>query len=398
MTQTSLLLDIWKGVVINMRRLTGVSIGIILGLLLLAAPIYAVDIGGEFNLGADYDFDQDEQANMIADLELDFGSSNMTSAFNVTLGLNQIWPSGETDINLRDAYVDYYGENFDLRAGKQLVNWGTAVGYNPTDNINPLNLADPTGDKKSLLMIKGDYYFDYNYSVTGVLVPFYQQLIKGEITLPQPLPDGTDSVEIESPSRDLEEVEYGLKFNAQGVKGFDFSFSIYQGQEQIPTIRYEQTPMGPLPESAYYRRYTVFGADMASDYRGVGLWAEGAYMLPETGDNYGSLVMGADYNFESGQYMLGQVIFLQSPQGEDNVIVQSALESPFADYHNARLAAAYNFSTDGYMLKPEVEFSLANAVSLTVDYTYQTGQVFALNSELMPGDKNQVSAGISYSF
>jgi len=368
----------------------------ILGLFLFqGAGVEAVDIGGEFELGSSYDLDGDESARVVSDLELGIGRSTFSEAFQVNLGFMTDWPDGETDFEIRDAYFDYYGADFDLRAGKQLVTWGTATGYNPTDNINPVNFDDPAGDKDSRLLLKGDYFIDRNYRLTGFLAPFHESPFSGELEMPA----AGGLLPVDEVENELGNVEYGFKFSGRGVGVFDFSLSLISGHEQVPTISYQETPMGPVPESAYFREYLVLGADMATSYQGFGLWAEGALMMPDAGDNYGSLVLGADYNLESGQLILGQLIYNRGRLNQDdNYILQQAIEASFADYHSYRLASFYNLSTDGYLVRPELEFSLADAISLEFEYMFQSGEVMSQVLDLGSQDRNQVSASISYSF
>lgn len=40
-------------------------------------------------------------------------------------------------------YVDYYGERFDVRLGRQAINWGSAQFFNPTDPFPEVLLAEP---------------------------------------------------------------------------------------------------------------------------------------------------------------------------------------------------------------------------------------------------------------
>lgn len=371
---------------------------LVLGLFIFqGASVEAVEIGGEFELGSSYNIDGADSARVISDLELRIGRSSISEAFQVNLGFMTGWPAGETEFEIQDAYFDYYGADFDLRAGKQLVSWGTATGYKPTDNINALNIDDPTGDKESRLLLKGDYYFNNNYSLTGYLAPFHQSPLGDSEVMP--IPETEMTLPIEEVENELANVEVGAKLSARGVNGFDFSLSLIRGHEQLPTIRFQETQLGPLPEAAYFREYLVLGADLATSYQGFGFWAEAALMLPENGDNYGSLVLGGDYNFEGGQVLIGQFIYNRDRIDQaDNYILQQAVEIPFYDYHSARLASFYNLSTDGYLIRPAIEFSLADAVSLEMEYIYQNGEVLGGEAAILNNDRNQLSARISYSF
>lgn len=375
-----------------------VSLLLVFGLILFTGTTAgAVNIGGEFQLGSNYDIDGDQSAQVLSDLELNLEHSTFSEGFNLNLGFMTGWPDGETEFEIRDAYFDYYGSNFDLRAGKQLITWGTAIGYKPTDNINPVNLDEPTGDKDSRLLLKGDYYIDNNYRLTGYLAPFHESPLGDSEVISYPETGMT--IPVEEVENELSNVEVGAKLSARGVNGFDFSFSLIRGHEQLPTIRFQETQMGAVPEAAYFREYLVLGADMATSYQGFGIWAEAALKMPDNGDNYGSIVLGGDYNFEGGQVLIGQVIYNRDRLSQDNnYILHQAIEMPFYDYHSARLASFYNLSTDGYLIRPAVEFSLADAVSFEIEYIYQDGKVLGEEAAMISSDRNQLSASISYSF
>ena len=375
-----------------------VAVILVLGLFLFqGVGVEAVNIGGEFQLESSYSLAGNQSAQVVSDLELNFEHSTFSEGFYVNLGYRTGWPDGKTGFEIKDAYFDYYGGNYDLRAGKQLVTWGKATGYKPTDNINALNIDDLTGDKKSRLVFKYDYYFNHIYSLTGYLAPYHQSPLgdSEEISVPE----AGMTIPIVEVKNKISNIEAGARFSGRGIAGFDFSLSLIKGHEQLPTIKYQDTQMGPAPEAAYFREYLVLGADLATSYRGFGLWAEGALMMPEEGDNYGSLVLGGDYNFEAGQVLISQLIYNRKRLGQDdNYILNQVIELPIYDYHRVRLASFYNLSTEGYLIRPEFAFSLADAVSFKVEYFYQNGEVLGDQIAMISSDKNQVSAGISYSF
>jgi len=63
----------------------------------------------------------------------------MNTTFNI---INNNIYAKETKIELREAYIDYSGNNWDLRAGRQIVTWGKADGFRITDNICPSDLTE----------------------------------------------------------------------------------------------------------------------------------------------------------------------------------------------------------------------------------------------------------------
>src|SRR5581483_10916967 len=64
----------------------------------------------------------------------------------------------------------------DLRIGRQVVVWGTADQFNPTNNINALDFSDPLLFGKALgnNMVRLDYNLTGDWNVTGVLVPIFR--------------------------------------------------------------------------------------------------------------------------------------------------------------------------------------------------------------------------------
>ena len=43
---------------------------------------------------------------------------------------------------IKEAWLEFVGDSFDLRTGNQIVSWGSSDGVNPTDVWNPSDLID----------------------------------------------------------------------------------------------------------------------------------------------------------------------------------------------------------------------------------------------------------------
>lgn len=67
-------------------------------------------------------------------------------------------------------------EGLDIRVGQQLVNWGVADQFNPTNNLNADDLRDPLlfGKQVPNFMVKLDYWVTSTFSISGVLVPVFR--------------------------------------------------------------------------------------------------------------------------------------------------------------------------------------------------------------------------------
>ncbi len=365
----------------------------ILTLLLISVltVVVAADdlIGGEFILEADhYETDEDKHPQFGSKLKLELEKIGWTTGFHVGMTASSQFEGDMLDFELNEAYFDYYGDNYDFRLGKQLVSWGTAVEFNPTDNLNPVDPGDFAGDKRPVVMAQGNYYPGNNYQLTAIVIPYHE-----------PVTDKVDFGEMEFEASPVEDnfasTEYGVKFSGRGINGFDYSLSYFTVFEDIPTVKIIQTPQGPAPGEIYYRPYNVIGADLATSYEGIGLWAEGAYFIPGTGEEYLSMVVGADYKFANNFYLEGQLIYQENQFNMENKLIQTAVERPFAGIHNFRLASVYNLDTEGYMIKPEVEFSLADATLLTASYQYNEGEL--LQGGMINND-SRLNLSLAYSF
>ncbi|MFA5670797.1 MAG: hypothetical protein WC967_16305, partial [Balneolaceae bacterium] len=85
--------------------------------------------------------------------------------------------ANEPEIGIREAYVDLYFDNADLRIGKQVITWGQAEGAFITDIVSPKDmrsfiLADFREIRKGVIAFKGDYYLG-SFAFEGIWVPLF---------------------------------------------------------------------------------------------------------------------------------------------------------------------------------------------------------------------------------
>jgi len=255
------------------------------------------------------------------------------------------------NLEVREAYVQLFGfltKNLDVKIGRQRITWGTADKLNPTDNLNPYDLEDVLdfGRHRGSDAISLDYYFNSEFSLQGVFIPFFQPAnmpvgtFANALTPSMELPQGmtlmgfTDQINI--PQYNLAESSIaGVKFKGFAA-GFDFSLSYVWGRDGMPIGTYNTfTPVDAMgginifSQLSFYRTH-IFGADLAGSIGGVGVWAEAAAFLPEnevimtnnlsamypmspvpvTQDTtalekmvYTKFILGADYNFANGAYL-----------------------------------------------------------------------------------------------
>jgi len=255
------------------------------------------------------------------------------------------------NLEIREAYVQLFGflsKNLDVKIGRQRIAWGTADKLNPTDNLNPYDLEDilDFGRHRGSDALSLDYYFNSDFSLQTVYIPFFQPanlpvgIFANALTPSMELPPGmtlvdfTDSVEL--PRYNLAESSTaGVKLKGFAV-GFDFSVSYVWGRDGLPMSVYNSfAPVDTLggvsinSQLSFYRTH-IFGFDMAGSIGGVGVWAEAGLFLPENEvimttdltkffpgspepvimdsvvlekEVYAKFVVGADYNFSNGIYL-----------------------------------------------------------------------------------------------
>jgi len=256
------------------------------------------------------------------------------------------------NLEIREAYVQLYGfltKNLDLTIGRQRIVWGTADKLNPTDNLNPLDLEDilDFGRRRGSDAINLNYYFNSDFSLQGVFIPFFQpanmpvgifaNALNPTMELPQGMVLKGVSDTIMTPRYNLgESSTAGLKFKGF-AKGVDFSLSYVWGYDGLPfATRNTFIPVDAMGgtninSQLSFSRTHIFGVDMATSIAGIGFWAEAAAFLPEndvimtndfsafypmspvplTKDSllldsskpYIKFIIGGDYNFADGSYI-----------------------------------------------------------------------------------------------
>ncbi|MCK4396734.1 hypothetical protein KAW96_09095 [candidate division WOR-3 bacterium] len=278
----------------------------------------------------------------------------------------------EHRLQLKEAYVDYYGSDYDLRGGLQVLSWGTAYKINPTDVINPYDLTEEAvfipEDKLGVIAARINYYPTVNLILTGVYIPYF---------VPAFQPSG-----VTLPERTVENSEYALKLTAQSIMGYDLSVSYFRGKEDYPWINEK------------YRNVEIYGGDVIGTIWEVALWAEGAYTQPEGGDSSYELAVGGEYTFWNDLYFMSQLYHRSYPENKENYLM-AVLRHPFRDIHTFQLGLAYKTENEIFIAFPEITLSLADATSLKIGAIYINEQVA---SSLLSQIKNMALIELEYYF
>lgn len=179
---------------------------------------------------------------------------------------------------LDNAYLRLSFDRFDLTVGKQQISPGAGYAWNPTDVFNVKDILDPTYEKPGHNAVRLD-------------VPF------GE---------GKQLSVIYSPEQDFGQSGKIIQFKARAGH-FDISFT---GGERYWTLTdYETFAM------VQDRRH-IAGGDIVGELLGIGVWTEAAYNDMVNSEDYFEGLIGFDYTFDNGLYILNELY--RNEQGESD--------------------------------------------------------------------------------
>ena len=153
------------------------------------------------------------------------------------------------NLEIREAYAEVRGfvfDNLDFKIGRQLIPWGTADQFNPTDNLNPFDLEDVLdfGRRRGIEAVNLNWYFNHAFSLQVVYIPFFRpanlpigvfsELFNAPVKLPAEMVLNQYSDKLIMPRHNLTDgATLGFRF-----KGFalntDFSLSYIYGRDGLP--------------------------------------------------------------------------------------------------------------------------------------------------------------------
>jgi hypothetical protein len=215
-------------------------------------------------------------------------------------------------IAMREAYVNAYLEAFDLRIGQQVVQWGKADGYNPSNVVTPIDfqIFSPDEDDRRLSNFLIRFY--YNWSIIrleGIWIPIYKPSVLpfAKAKLPANSHLGAGAY----PNVGVENAALALKLHYQAAS-WDGTLSYFNGYLPMPGLEadIEDNHINIYP-IAY--RLQMIAADFSTTLGRYGLRGEYAYRKPlESQDIWQSVPNG------QVEYILG----LDRAFGNFNIIIQ----------------------------------------------------------------------------
>lgn len=344
-------------------------------------------------------------------------------------------------IQVKELYAGYKSRQFDVLLGDQIVNWGRADGFNPTDNLNSKDYfffsSDPDDQLQSNFMLRMKYRIIPEIEVDLVGIPYYamsnyrydlfdlgDQVFFGKDILPSgKLKNGTMAARI--------------NFDFPGA---GWAFSWFRGYDpyhgfSVQDIDWSSGTPAITNISKAYRKTTI-GADFSIPAGDIIIRGEAAYDITENPENQMyiplsdiSYVGGIEFNIANittifqyiGKYtpdftelpepvlsnpidptaqfqyanemiayenrMFNRKIFNQ--QEKTNHAFSLTLSRSFNyDIWNASCTGYYNITSGEWLVRPKLTWKVSDALSVAIGGNYMEGKdktLFSYSSSLMNG-------------
>ena len=321
-------------------------------------------------------------------LDLEWRGEDNLSARFIARGGYELFENN-LNLNIVEGYIDFFTDNSDWRIGKQLIFWGKADGFSPTDNINPDNyyiLSQELEDlRQAIFAIRSDIYLD-----KGIL----QLVYSPEIAVDK-YPGLTLSLPESIGGQNWSNHTLAVKYDWIKQKT-DYSVSLYHGWASV---------MNPLPlPSLQTNRMTVLGFDFSTVIGQTVLKGEMAYKAYQNLDANLELSLETSYSPKENWNIAGMVfrkgpgfpvLLPQVSQIDTSWGIGGRIEWIPKDYHTIEGFFTYNFENKDAMLNLSYTWDYSDQIDLKVFYTAFSGETgdFAMMS-----DRDRIGIGLQYSF
>jgi hypothetical protein len=211
---------------------------------------------------------------------------------------------------LREAYLAYASDAFEIRAGRQIVVWGRADAINPTDNLSSrdftLLFIDPDDNRRGNGMVQGRIPI----GDSTLSVYWLPEFRPNEFASPE-LPPGIRFKDDEKPN---EAGQGAVRFDRSGG-AVDWSVSYFNGIDRNPDVAIDSAgPLEVVLQRRYHRIGTT-GADFATVAGQFAFRGEAAYTTtededgtdPEIKNSFFMAVLGIERSFLEYLNIIAQV-------------------------------------------------------------------------------------------
>lgn len=338
--------------------------------------------------------------NNTFDWKLDYGKGDVALFINPVFNFNAL--NNNLDISLRQAYMDIYFDNFDLRIGKQQIIWGKADGVFITDVISPRDISEfilPDFDEIRLGInaVRIDYYLG-NSTIEAVWIPTFQPTItprKGTIWYME-MPEFTMPTVYYAENFDvgnkLSESEIALKYSYLG-SAIDFEIMSAYLWDDSPAMHIYPQPDTTLLIKPEYHRLPLVGASFGKSILGAVVRGETAYYFDKrfaTEDlsvngvkekDYLHYLVGYDHNWfgvnVSFQFIQEYILDYEEDIRNDELSNTATLLSSKTFLNETielSLLAYYGINSEDALLRPKIAYDFADGFEVQLGANIFVGE------------------------
>lgn len=346
-----------------------------------------------------------------------------------------------TALQLKETYVGYQSDHFDVYLGEKIITWGRTDGFNPTNNITPFNYffltADPDDQKLPNFLLQAKWHITPQMDIEVIGIPFYRPSIyrydlfnMGQYTrfttpsFPTATFDNMSmaaKMNFELPAIGfsvsyfrgydpfygfnlkslswnfiIPDIELTAETYLKNTAGFDFAVPagswIFRGEAAYNyTTNYKDNMYIPNPGLSYVAgvEHDFWGAHAILQY--IGAYTFDFQELPEPqkpGTENG--VTMRDYMTQLIMNELTQFnrrIFYQ--QEKFNHALSFSVNGSFAhDAVRAEVMGYYNITSDEWFVRPQVTWNITDRLQTTLGGFYSAGpdkSIYSYSSDVLNG-------------
>lgn len=308
--------------------------------------------------------------------------------FSIYLDARYFGRNNRSENSLREGLVNWQAGELSLKAGKQLILWGRADRFNPTDVITPRNyeIISPDDDDQRFGVegIQGKYHATDEYTITALALPAFRSSVVPSGLLPAGIIENKEHEDYSS-----DNVQWGMKMDRTGER-LDWSMSYYSGYSTVPEVVLKGVGEIVLEN----REIRMAGADFAASIGEWGLRGEAAHVELERRNSlqeiyphsYVYTVLGAERVLDGSltmnvQWLHRHIRDFSSPEAVPAPLAQLALGNALLhnqfdkrqdglslsirdrrlnDTLQTEISGVYFFERHDYLVRPKIQYALSD--------------------------------------
>ncbi len=335
-------------------------------------------------------------------------------------------------LQMKETYIGYQSNEFDVYFGAKIVSWGRMDGFNPTDNITPYDYfflsADPDDQKLPNILLQTKWYITPQINFEFIAIPIYRPSVYRYDLFD--LGEFTSFADPTLPLKSFENGSLAARFNFDLLKA-GFSISYFHGYDpyygfNVKNISWEGFAPSILLTAQAYLKNTI-GADFDIP---IGSWIiRGEAAFNQTTDYIEemyipmpdiSYVAGIEHSFWGittilqyiGKYTIDFVSLENLPPPEDlnyaikrqltnfnrkifyqqertNHALSLSLSESFAhETMNIEVMGFYNITSEEWFIRPKLRWMITDNLETSIGGFYSTGpdkSIFYYASDVLNG-------------